>query len=199
MSIKRAEQIDCSLLDLHFRNATNYSLSRTDTHTHTMNEELDSNQAECSAFDYEGLLENNISYISEILTERIENDIEFYLMLEVYMKLPFDDSPILTTFCSSPSSLFEDDDIEAEIREHNSQIVVDIEDYSTDDFGWMVERVKMLYLTIIEYNPLIEKIINVLPFAKDETKVRSTNVGIMHPAPENIQFKGFINNDNTLE
>ena len=41
--------------------------------------------------------------------------------------------------------------------------------------------------------------INLLPFAKDETKVRSTNVGIMHPAPENIEFKVFVNNDNTLE
>ena len=118
-----------------------------------------------NTFDYERVLENRVKHISEILSNII--DIEFYTLLEVYMRLPFDDSPILTTFYSSPSSLFKDDDIEAEIREHNNQIVFDIEDYTNDDFGWVVENVKMLNSTIIEYNPLIEKMINLLPFAKD--------------------------------
>ena len=122
-----------------------------------MNEELDSNQSECRAIDYERLLEDNISYISEILTDRIENGVEFLLKLEVYMKLPFDDSLILTTFSSGPSFLMDGDDIDAEIKEQIDQIVFDIEDYTNDDLGWVVARVKMLYLRIIEYKPLIEK------------------------------------------
>ena len=112
------------------------------------------------------------------------------------MKSPYDDSLNLTIFMSDPSMLTEGDDMDAEIRAQNDQIVDEFEELN-DDFGWTVERVKMLNLKIIEYNPLIERMINLLPFAKDDSEDTTLDVWIMHPAPENIPFQGFINEDNT--
>ena len=104
-----------------------------------------------NTFDYERVLENRVKHISEILSNIIDNGIEFYILLEVYMKRSYEESPTPVTFETKSSNISRRSDIEVEIRKHNNQIVTFIEDYLKGDFVWMIEIDKMVYLLVIEY------------------------------------------------
>ena len=98
--------------------------------------------------DYEGVLEDESVHIYDILKDRMESGLKFYMSLEADMKLPSDESTKPASFQSTSSVLLQTSDINEEIKEHIKQLVKKIEEYLRNGSGWMVENVRMINLMI---------------------------------------------------
>ena len=105
-------------------------------------------------FDYEGFLQDAVEHISDILSNKLETGIKFYISLHVDMKMPMSEDTALVTFQTNVSVLFPGFDIEAAVVENIKEIVTNIEEYIANGSGWVVETVNMINLMITKYQPL---------------------------------------------
>ena len=111
-------------------------------------------QPSISSPDYEGVLEGEVDHMVDILDNRIEIGLKFYISLEVNMKLPSDELTKVINFQSSATILIQETQIKKEVQEHIRDIILKIERYMKNGSGWLVENVKTIHLMITKYNPM---------------------------------------------
>ena len=103
--------------------------------------------------DYEGILEDEMDHIIEILDNRMDPALKFYMSIELDMRLPTDDSTKVVTFQTKSSALLQAMDFKEEVGKHINEIVEDVDKYIRNGSGWLVENVKTIYLMMTKYNP----------------------------------------------
>ena len=103
--------------------------------------------------DYEGVLQEEIERIVEILDSRMDPSLKFYIALELDMRLPTDDSTKVISFQTRSTALLASMDFKKEVEKHIKELVKDVENYIRNGSGWLVENVKTIHLMTTKYNP----------------------------------------------
>ena len=104
--------------------------------------------------DYEGVLEDEAQHIVEILNNRLETGLKFYISIELNMSRAMDENNKVTTFQTSSSTLLKTTDTEKEVKEHITLLISKIEKYIRNGSGWLVDNVKMINVMMTKYHPM---------------------------------------------
>ena len=103
--------------------------------------------------DYEGALEDQIEHITDILEDRLETGLKFYISMELDMKRPTDESTKLVFFQTRSTAILATTNIEEEVKKHAAHLTDKIEKYLRYGSGWLVESVRKLNIMSAKYNP----------------------------------------------
>ena len=96
--------------------------------------------------DYEGVLEDQLGHIIEILKHEIETSLKFYISLEVSMML--DEASKIANFQSRATQLHSSMDFEEEVSKHKEILVEKIETYTSMGSGWIVNNIESINIML---------------------------------------------------
>ena len=104
--------------------------------------------------DYEGVMEDEVVHIAEILNNRMETALKFYISAELDMSRLTDGATKLVYFQTSSTTLLQNMDVEPEVKGHVQRIASKIDKYIKNGSGWSVDRVNAISVMITKFNPL---------------------------------------------
>ena len=105
-----------------------------------------------SSSDYEGVLEDEVEHIKNILQSRLKTWLKFYISLELNMRKDVEGMEKLGNFQSSATSLYQSSDVLTEIRKHVEVVVDKIDNYTRNGSGWVVGNIHLINLMIVNLN-----------------------------------------------
>ena len=105
--------------------------------------------------DYEGVLEDELDHLSDILELRMEIGLKFYISVELKMhRITDEETKKIVTFQTNSSALLKPQPIKEEVAKHFVILVEKIERYIRNGSGWMIENVEGMKLMSTKYNPM---------------------------------------------
>ena len=96
--------------------------------------------------DFEGVLEDEVSHIADILKIEIKTTLKFYISLEVVMDL--DGETNIAHFQSRATKLYQSMDFETEVQKHIEILLNKIDEYSHQGSNWIVDHIKSINIMI---------------------------------------------------
>ena len=106
------------------------------------------------SFDYDGIMEDEVDHIAEILDDRMVTALKFYISIELEMSRLTDDTIKIVTFQTRSSTLLKTMDAVTEVKEHIKLIDSKIDKYIRNGSGWTVESVRVINVMMTKFNPI---------------------------------------------
>ena len=107
--------------------------------------------------DYEGVLEDEIQHICDILKLYLEMEtgLKCYISMELKMsRINDSESKKLVTFQSSSLTILKGESIQEVVMKHAIILVEKIEMYLKNGSGWLVNKIEVIKLMTSKYNPM---------------------------------------------
>ena len=102
--------------------------------------------------DFESILEEEVTHISDILRYELKTSMKFYISLEVRVYLELKDESMISHFQSSATLLTNSSNFEEQVRNHHKALVEKIENYTNSTSGWLVENIKAINIMVTHLN-----------------------------------------------
>ena len=96
--------------------------------------------------DYEGVLEDQLPHIIEILRHEIKTTLKFFISLEVEVIL--DETIKIANFQSRATQLTKSMDFEEEVSKHIETLIEKIETYASMGSGWIVNNIESINIMV---------------------------------------------------
>ena len=106
--------------------------------------------------DFEGGMMDEVQHIADILENRLETCLKFYLSVELNMIKMVEGENVskLVNFHTSPTVLLQSTNIKEKVQEHINLIIPKIERYIKNGSGWIVSGLKNIDIMMTKYNPM---------------------------------------------
>ena len=122
--------------------------------------------------DYEGILEDELPHIRDILKSRMETGLKFYISIELKMSRINDkDNKKLIKFQTSSQTLFRGESMKQAISKHIVMLVEKIELYVRNGSGWNIENAEEIKVMITKYSPVASSFIKLPKQLKGKTSL----------------------------
>ena len=106
--------------------------------------------------DFEGGMMDEVQHIADILENRLESCLKFYLSVELNMikMVEGEDVSKVVNFHTTATVLLQSTNIKEKVQEHINRIMPKIEQYIRNGSGWSVIGLKNIDIMITKYTPM---------------------------------------------
>ena len=106
--------------------------------------------------DFEGRMMDEIQHIADILENRLETGLKFYLSVELNMSKMEEGEDVrkVVNFQTTATMLLQSTNIKEKVEEHIFRLMPKIERYIRNGSGWIVMGLKNIDIMMTTYNPM---------------------------------------------